>query len=70
MMDKDRIEIMGKDRLMHSGQVSGYVRLIERKDGPMRGFADHLTLIPNKDTSKAGEGRQWVIQTQNFRFVV
>ncbi|EME39280.1 hypothetical protein DOTSEDRAFT_75119 [Dothistroma septosporum NZE10] len=51
-------------------QVSGYVRLFERKDGPMRGFADHIILTANKDTSKAGEGRQWVIQTQNFRFVV
>ena len=63
-------EDMREHRLMHRGQVSGYARLFERKDGPMRGFADSLTLVPNKDISKAGEGRQWVIQTQNFRFVV
>lgn len=55
---------------MDTGQVSGYVRLFERKDGPMRGFADHLVLVANKDLGKSGEGRQWVIQTQNFRFVV
>lgn len=59
-----------------SVQVSGYVRLMERKDGPIKGFADHLVLVPNKEsvggrgTGKTGEGRQWLIQTQNFRFVV
>ena len=57
-------------RLMGCAQASGYVRLFERKDGPMRGFTDRIILIANKDTSRAGEGRQWVIQTQNFRFVV
>lgn len=58
-------------------QVSGTVRLNERKEGPLRGFADDMVLLPNKTeitgakgTGKVGEGRQWVIQTQNFRFVV
>lgn len=57
-------------------QVSGYVRLIERKDGPMRGFSDHLILVPNKEdvggrgTGKTGQGRQFLIQVQNFRYVV
>lgn len=57
-------------------QVSGYVRLFERKEGPMRGFSDNFCLVPNKEdsagakgTGKEGMGRQWVIQTQNFRFV-
>lgn len=56
-------------------QVSGYVRLYERKDGPMKGFSDSFVLVPNKEevgakgTGKAGHGRQWVIQTQNLRFV-
>jgi NTF2-related export protein 1/2 len=56
-------------------QVSGYVRLYERKDGPMKGFSDSFVLVPNKEevggkgTAKSGHGRQWVIQTQNFRFV-
>ena len=57
-------------------QVSGYVRLIERKDGPMRGFSDSFVLVPNtqeaggRGTGKQGSGQQWVIQSQNFRFVV
>lgn len=55
--------------------VSGYVRLYERKDGPMKGFSDSFVLVPNKEevgakgTGKSGHGRQWVIQTQNMRFV-
>ena len=57
-------------------QVSGYVRLEERKEGPMRGFSDSFVLVPNKvevggkGTSKQGEGKKRVIQRQNFRFVV
>lgn len=57
-------------------QVSGYVRLQERKEGPMRGFSDSFVLVPNKEevggrgTGKQDVGRQWVIQSQNFRFVV
>lgn len=57
-------------------QVSGYVRLAERKEGPMRGFSDSFVLVPNKEdvggrgTGKQDQGRRWLIQSQNFRFVV
>ena len=57
-------------------QVSGYVRLAERKEGPMRGFSDSFVLVPNKEevggrgTGKQDHGKKWLIQTQNFRFVV
>jgi NTF2-related export protein 1/2 len=57
-------------------QVSGYVRLQERKEGPMRGFSDSFVLVPNKEevggrgTGKQDHGRRWLIQSQNFRFVV
>lgn len=57
-------------------QVSGSVRLVERKEGPLRGFSDTLVLVPNKGDlgakgkAKSGEGRSWVIQSQSFRFVV
>ena len=57
-------------------QVSGYVRLVERKEGPMRGFSDSFVLVPNKEevggrgTGKQDHGKKWLIQTQNFRFVV
>lgn len=56
--------------------VSGYVRLVERKDGPMRGFSDNFVLVPNKEDvggrgmGKQGHGMKWLIQSQNFRFVV
>ncbi|KAK4936378.1 hypothetical protein LTR66_003863 [Elasticomyces elasticus] len=53
-------------------QVSGYVRLIERKEGPMRGFSDTLVLVPNREGTrgKSSVGRRWVVQSQNLRFVV
>lgn len=57
-------------------QISGYVRLQERKEGPMKGFSDSFVLVPNKEETggkgagKQSAGRKWLIQTQNFRFVV
>lgn len=54
-------------------QVSGYVRFIERKEGPMRGFAESLVLVPNEEESAGGKAQKrmgWVIHSQNFRFVV
>lgn len=48
-------------------QVSGHVRLNERKEGEIRGFSEEFVLVPNKE---AGKGRSWLIQMQNFRFVV
>jgi NTF2-related export protein 1/2 len=51
-------------------QVSGYVRLVERKEGPMRGFSDSFVLVPNPDTGKQDVGQKWLVQSQNFRFVV
>lgn len=57
-------------------QVSGYLRLEERKDGPMRGFSDSIVLVPateeaaGKTTGKLDHGRKWLIRSQNFRFVV
>ena len=57
-------------------QVSGYVRLGERKEGPMRGFSDSFVLVPNKEevggrgTGKQDQGRRWLVQSQNSRFVV
>ena len=57
-------------------QVSGYVRLAERKEGPMRGFSDSFVLVPNKEevggrgTGRQDHGKRFLIQSQNFRFVV
>jgi len=57
-------------------QVSGVVRLVERKEGPIRGFSDSFVMVPNrgvvgaKGKPKTGEGRNWAIQTQVSRFVV
>ncbi|KAK4541606.1 hypothetical protein LTR36_007903 [Oleoguttula mirabilis] len=57
-------------------QVSGSVRLEERKAGPLRGFSDSFILVPNKEevggrgTGKQDTGKKWLIQSQTFRFVV
>ncbi|EMC91478.1 hypothetical protein BAUCODRAFT_329773 [Baudoinia panamericana UAMH 10762] len=55
-------------------QVSGSVRLGERREGPLRGFSDSFVLVPNAELSRAagkgGHGRPWLIQSQTFRFVV
>ena len=51
-------------------QVSGYVRLAERKEGPMRGFSESFVLVPNPDTGKQDVGQKCLVQSQNFRFVV
>ncbi|KAI6800547.1 hypothetical protein KC363_g1069 [Hortaea werneckii] len=57
-------------------QVSGSVRLVERKEGPLRGFSDSLVLVPNREetggkgTGKQDSGKRWLIQSQTFRFVV
>ena len=57
-------------------QVSGYVRIAERKDGPMRGFSDSFVLVPNKEevggrgTGKQDHGKRFLIRSQTFRFVV
>jgi len=59
--------------------VSGTVKVGERgaDDGEVevRGFSEVLTLVPNIDklkggTGKAGQGRSFLIQNQNFRYVV
>ncbi|KAL1304778.1 hypothetical protein AAFC00_003713 [Neodothiora populina] len=45
-------------------QVSGQVRLVERKEGPLRAFSDNLVLVPNKEEvgakgkGKTGEGEK------------
>lgn len=47
--------------------VSGYVRFGPAKDLPQRGFSETFVLVPND--AKAG-GKEWLIQSQNFRLVV
>lgn len=57
-------------------QVSGSVRLGERKEGPLRGFSDSFVLVPNasqtggRGAGKQDHGKKWLIQSQTFRFVV
>ncbi|EON66682.1 hypothetical protein W97_05928 [Coniosporium apollinis CBS 100218] len=54
--------------------VGGYVRLEEAREGPMRGFSETFVLVPNEEKvagkGKGKEGRAWLIQNQNFRYVV
>ncbi|CZT18435.1 uncharacterized protein RCC_04280 [Ramularia collo-cygni] len=55
-------------------QVSGFVRLNERKEGEMRGFAESFVLVPSSEEVRgragAGRGRDWVAVSQCFRWVV
>lgn len=46
--------------------VSGYVRFGPAKDLPQRGFSETFVLVPN---AKSG-GKEWLIESQNFRLVV
>ncbi|KAF2281025.1 uncharacterized protein EI97DRAFT_18650 [Westerdykella ornata] len=55
--------------------ASGSVRLKEPLKGPIRVFSDVFVLVPNseklpspKPTFEKGWQKQWVIQTQSFRF--
>ncbi|KAF4309725.1 Nuclear transport factor 2 Eukaryote [Botryosphaeria dothidea] len=50
--------------------VNGFVRLHEKKEGPQRGFSETFVLVPNKDYSKKDGTRRWVVQNQNFRYIV
>ncbi|KAF3481619.1 nuclear transport factor 2 domain-containing protein [Arthroderma uncinatum] len=55
--------------------VSGYVKFGEGKetwDSPNRGFSETFVLIPNPQATGGpkGRGKQWLIQSQNFRIVV
>ncbi|TKA60979.1 hypothetical protein B0A55_11362 [Friedmanniomyces simplex] len=51
-------------------QVSGSMRIGQPKEGPLRGFSDSFVLVPNAELGKQDHGRQWLIQSQTFRFVV
>lgn len=50
--------------------VNGFVRLEEKKEGPQKGFSETFVLVPNRDHSKKDGSKRWVIQNQNFRYVV
>ena len=53
--------------------VSGNVKVGERKDLELRGFSESFVLVANPEAGKRGRGkreREWLIESQNFRFVV
>jgi NTF2-related export protein 1/2 len=55
--------------------TNGHVRLEDRKTGPLKEFSETFVLVPNIDKFTSGKGamaerRNWLIQTQNFRYVV
>lgn len=74
--DRSKTQREAERNISISIQVSGFIRLAERKDGPTRCFSDNFVLVPNKEsiggrgTGRSGHGRQFLIQTQSFRFVV
>ena len=54
--------------------VSGYVKSVESRDAPLKGFSESFVLVPNPDIdqtkNKGKHIKDWLIQSQNFRFVV
>ena len=62
-------------------KVSGYVRYGESRSGVTRGFDESIILVPNADPSSSSSssssnrgrdvsGKDWLIQSQNFRLVI
>jgi NTF2-related export protein 1/2 len=57
--------------------TSGHLRLEDRKTGPLKDFSETFLLVPNVEKAVTGAGkgavsrtRDWLIQMQNFRYVV
>ena len=53
--------------------VSGYVKFREPREAEMRTFSETFILVPNSATVGGDERRnqkEWLIQSQTFRFVV
>jgi len=54
--------------------VSGTLRLEEPKTGPLRQFSETFVLVPNPEKAPGkgpkAEKKGWLIQNQNFRYVV
>lgn len=52
--------------------VSGYVKYGEARLAATRGFSEIFVLIPNPDMvgGRGKSGKEWLIQSQNFRLVV
>jgi NTF2-related export protein 1/2 len=54
--------------------VSGYMRVDDKELGPMHEFSETFHLVPNRERIMqrgTGQGRrQWLIQSQVFRYVV
>ena len=57
--------------------TSGHLRLEDRKTGPLKDFSETFLLVPNIDKAATGgvkgaasRKRDWLIQYQNFRYVV
>jgi len=79
-VDMTGVREADKKKLMSIvAMVSGTVKVGERgadeAEAEVRGFSEVLTLVPNVDklkggTGKASQGRSFLIQNQNFRYVV
>jgi len=57
--------------------TNGHVRLEDRKTGPLKDFSETFILVPNVEKAVTGAARgaassrrNWLIQLQNFRYVV
>lgn len=55
--------------------VNGHLRLEQRGTGPLKEFSESFVLVPNIDKMTLEQGpcmekKDWLIQVQNFRYVV
>lgn len=53
--------------------VSGYVKYGDARDAETRGFTENIILVPNFEVRGKGRdrtGKNWLIQSQNFRMVL
>ena len=54
--------------------ASGFVKVGPSKESETRGFSETFVLVPNAETSvtkaQRKPAKEWLIQSQNFRFVV
>ena len=54
--------------------VSGFVKVGPIKDSETKGFSESFVLVPNPEShnsrTRRRPAKEWLIQSQNFRFVV
>jgi NTF2-related export protein 1/2 len=71
--NKDATGVKPEKNISFLVMTAGHMRLEDRSTGPLMEFSETFLLVPNLE--KGGKGamgnrRAWLVQTQNFRYVV